>query len=90
MKSSIRINDVIIEKENVKTETLETMITTLDNRKEEKKEQYDILQSEYIKQKDEPNRLGKQNENLKIQVNHQQRELDGFMEKKNKYTGKLA
>ena len=66
MKSSIRINDVIIEKENVKTETLETMITTLDNRKEEKKEQYDILQSEYIKQKDEPNRLGKQNENLKI------------------------
>lgn len=49
MKSSIRINDVIIEKENVKTETLETMITTLDNRKEEKKEQYDILQSEYIK-----------------------------------------
>ena len=57
MKSSIRINDVIIEKENVKTETLETMITTLDNRKEEKKEQYDILQSEYIKQKDDSNLL---------------------------------
>ena len=70
MTSSIRISDVMIEKENVKTETLENMISTLDNKKEEKKEQFDLLQTEYIKQKDEPNRLGKQNENLKIQVNH--------------------
>jgi hypothetical protein len=42
------------------------MIDNLDKKKEEKRDQYDLLQSEYIKQKDEPNRLGKQNENLKI------------------------
>lgn len=85
MKNQIITNEETIKKEEAKIETLNEKISGLDKFKDEKREQYEQLQAEYIKQKDEPNRLGKQNENLKIQVRHQQSELDGFKAKVEKY-----
>jgi chromosome segregation ATPase len=85
MHAEIAKNEEAIENENGKSATLQEKITELEKVKDEKKEAYEQLQSEYLKQKDEPNRLGKQNENLKIQVRHQQSELDGFKAKVDKY-----
>lgn len=85
MKNQILTNEETIKKEEGKIEGLNEKISGLEKFKEEKREQYEQLQAEYLKQKDEPNRLGKQNENLKIQVRHQQSELDGFKAKAEKY-----
>lgn len=85
MHAEIAKNEEAIENENQKSTKLTEMIIELEKVKEQKKEAYEQLTSEYLKQKDEPNRLGKQNENLKIQVKHQQSELDGFKAKCEKY-----
>ena len=85
MKTMIDTNEQTIEKENGKCGDLQEKIDGLEKVKDEKKEVYEALQADYLKQKDEPNRLGKQNENLKIQVRHQQSELDAQKAKVEKY-----
>ena len=54
------------------------MIVTKENKKDELREKFDGLQGEYLKQKDEPNRLGKNNDNMQIAVNHLKSELDSI------------
>lgn len=51
------------------------MIVDLEGKKEQQKEKYDSRQADYIKEKDEPVRLGKGNENLKIAVDHLKNDL---------------
>ena len=75
---SIADNEASIEKENQKTIDLEDHNAKQDNNKDELREQFDTLHNQYQKLKDEPNRLGKGNENLQIAVNHLRNELDSL------------
>ena len=59
MKNTILVNEETIKNEEGKIEGLKTKIGDLEKHKDEKKEQYEELRAEYLKQKDEPNRLGK-------------------------------
>ena len=78
MKLSIAQNDTSLEKEAEKTAELNERITVLTGKKDKKREEFDKLQSDYIKEKDEPVRLGKGNENLRIAVEHLRTDLDGL------------
>jgi chromosome segregation ATPase len=51
------------------------MIRDLEGKKEQQKEKFDSRQADYIKEKDEPVRLGKGNENLRIAVDHLKNDL---------------
>lgn len=48
----------------------------MDKKKEEHKEQIENLQQDFLKERDEPNRLSKGNENLKKAVEHLRSDLD--------------
>lgn len=78
MKLSIAQNDTALEKEAEKTAELNERITVLTGKKDKKREEFDKLQSDYIKEKDEPVRLGKGNENLRIAVEHLRTDLEGL------------
>ena len=77
-KDIIKNNDTIA-KENDNNADLNKKIEDLEGKKETLREEHDKAMTNYIKIKDEPTRIGKGNENLKIQVNHVQNELDGEM-----------
>ncbi len=48
----------------------------MDKEKEEYKDKIESLQQDFLKERDEPNRLGKGNENLKKAVEHLRSDLD--------------
>ena len=53
-------------------------IEELEGVKDGLKEKFDAKQIAYFKEKDEPLRLGKSNENLRIAVEHLKSDLDGL------------
>jgi chromosome segregation ATPase len=55
---------------------MEEAIGQMEKKKEEHKEQIESLQQDFLKERDEPNRLGKGNENLKKAVEHLKSDLD--------------
>jgi len=71
-------NDKWISKEQNKSAELKEKINTLETKKDTLREENEKQTSTYIKLKDEPVRIGKGNENLKIAVNHLKSELDGL------------
>lgn len=75
MKNNIAASEVAIEKEAANQIELNAVITDLESKKDQQKEKYDARQADYIKEKDEPVRLGKGNENLKIAVDHLKNDL---------------
>ena len=60
----IETNETCIEKENQKTVDLEEYNLKLENQKDDLREEFDGLKGIHNKLKEEPNRLGKGNENL--------------------------
>ena len=54
-------------------------LKSLDMNKEDLKEEFEGLQGNYIKEKDEPTRLGKGNENLRIAVEHLRSDMDQLL-----------
>ena len=78
MHREIADNEVSIQKETEKTEELNELIVEKENKKDDLREKFDGLQAEYLKQKAEPNRLGKNNDNMQIAVNHLKSELDSI------------
>ena len=75
MKNNIAASEVAIEKEAANQVELNAVISDLEAKKDQQKEKYDARQADYIKEKDEPVRLGKGNENLKIAVDHLKNDL---------------
>jgi hypothetical protein len=69
-----------IQKENEKNQELTVKIEDLESVQGGLKEKYDARQIDFLKEKDEPVRLGKSNENLRIAVEH----LRGDLEKLNR------
>ena len=76
-KEKIKTNEMI-EKEKKKTEMLEGEIAKRDAKKDEERENFESKHAEYLKIRDEPQRLQKGNENLNIAKNHLQTELDNL------------
>ena len=76
MNQSIVDNEKSIENEVKKNEDLAEINKGLDGTKDELKEEYEGLMANYLKEKDEPVRLGKGNENLKIAVDHLKTDLE--------------
>lgn len=67
-----------IQKEEEKNAELNGMIENLETKQSGLKDTYDGLQIEYLKEKDEPIRLGKSNENLRIAVEHLRGDLESL------------
>jgi chromosome segregation ATPase len=65
-----------IQKEEKANQEMEEAIGQMEKKKEEHKEQIESLQQDFLKERDEPNRLGKGNENLKKAVEHLKSDLD--------------
>lgn len=78
MHKTIANNEISIEKEQEKTVELNSRNLVLENKKDQLKEEFEGLQNQYLKIKDEPLRLGKGNDNLQIAVDHLKSELDGL------------
>ena len=88
-KDIIKNNDTIA-KENENNADLNKKIEDLEGKKETLREEHDKAMTNYIKIKDEPTRIGKGNENLKIQVNHVQNELDGEMRAQKEHEARIV
>ena len=71
-------NDKAIAKEQDKAVDLKDKINSLEKKKDIKREENEKQTAAYLKIKDEPVRIGKGNENLKIAVNHLKSELEGL------------
>ncbi|CDW91529.1 UNKNOWN [Stylonychia lemnae] len=69
-------NDVRIQKEDKTNQEIEEKLNQMDKEKEEFKDKIESLQQEFLKERDEPNRLGKVNENLKKAVDHLRTDYD--------------
>lgn len=65
-----------MQKEEKSNEEMDEKLAFMDKEKEEKKERIEQLQQEFLKERDEPNRLGKGNENLKKAVEHLRSDLE--------------
>jgi chromosome segregation ATPase len=65
-----------IQKEEKANQEMKEAIGQMEKKKEEHKEQIESLQQDFLKERDEPNRLGKGNENLKKAVEHLKSDLD--------------
>jgi hypothetical protein len=66
MELDIVNNDKTIQKENNENVELNKKIEVLEEKKETLRDEHDKAMTNYIKIKDEPTRIGKGNENLKI------------------------
>lgn len=78
IEMDIVTNDESIQKEGNKSKDLKVRISDLESKKEALREENERQSGTFIKLKDEPVRIGKGNENLKIAVNHLKSELDGL------------
>lgn len=79
-----------IEKENKHNSELNQKIDDLETKKDSLREENDKAMTNYIKIKDEPLRIGKGNENLKIAVNHVKNELDGLKREEVNYENHIV
>ena len=70
--------DKTYEAETQKNNEQAEKLKSLEQTKEELKEEFEGLQGNYIKEKDEPTRLGKGNENLRIAVQHLKNDMEGL------------
>lgn len=66
------------EREEALNREIEAKIAAMDKDKEEYKDKIDTLQSEYLKDRDEPVRIGKGNDNLRKAVEHLKSDLEGL------------
>jgi prefoldin subunit 5 len=55
---------------------MEEKLNEMDKKKDAYKEEIELLQQNFLKERDEPIRLGKGNENLKKAVEHLKSDLD--------------
>lgn len=78
MRNNIIQSEADIEKEAAKTAEFNAAILDIEGKRDQQKEKYDAKQAEFIKEKDEPVRLGKGNENLKIAVDHLKNDLSNL------------
>ena len=65
-----------IEREEQQNEEVEAKITALDKDKEEYRDKIEGLQAEFMKDRDEPVRIGKGNDNLRKAVDHLRADLE--------------
>ena len=65
-----------IEKEELSNGEIDTKLISMEKEKEEQKDKIEALQQEYMKDRDEPVRIGKGNENLKKAVEHLKADLE--------------
>ena len=79
-----------IEKENSHNSDLNQKIENLETKKDSLREENDKAMTNYIKIKDEPTRIGKGNENLKIAVNHVKNELDNDKREETNYENHIV
>ena len=70
--------DKSFEEETKKHNEQAEVLKARDKTKEELKEEFEALQGNYIKEKDEPTRLGKGNENLRIAVQHLKNDMESL------------
>ena len=70
--------DQQFEEETKKNSEQSEVLKTREKSKEELKEEFEGLQGNYIKEKDEPTRLGKGNENLRIAVQHLKNDMESL------------
>jgi len=70
--------DKSFEEETRKNNEQSEVLNSRDKSKEELKEEFEGLQGNYIKEKDEPTRLGKGNENLRIAVQHLKNDMESL------------
>lgn len=76
VSQEINATDMKVKKEEKANQEIEESITSMEKKKEDLKEQIEVLQQDFLKERDEPNRLGKGNENLKKAVEHLRADLD--------------
>lgn len=65
-----------IEKEDVSNAEIDVKLLAMEKDKEEYKDKIEALQQDYMKDRDEPVRIGKGNENLKKAVEHLKADLE--------------
>lgn len=65
-----------IAKEEAQNAAIEEKLAAMEKDKDEKKDKIEALQSDYMKDRDEPVRLGKGNENLRKAVEHLKADLE--------------
>ena len=58
---------------------MESKVSEMDKKKDELKERIESLQQDFLKERDEPIRLGKNNENLKKAVEHLRSDLEKLL-----------
>lgn len=78
MQLQIEDGSKSIEKEEEKNTELTSKIESLETVQGGLKDKYDARQIDYLKEKDEPIRLGKSNENLRIAVEHLRGDLESL------------
>lgn len=76
LQNEITANDAKIQKEERANQELEEKLTVMDKEKDDYKEKIEALQQDFLKERDEPNRLAKINENKKKEVEHVSSDLE--------------
>lgn len=76
MNTEIASTQIRIEKEETQNNDLDTKLVIMERDKEEYKDKIEALQGEYMKDRDEPVRIGKGNENLRKAVEHLKADLE--------------
>ena len=79
--SEIAHTDMKIQKEEKSNQEVEEKLNQMDKEKEDYKDKIEALQQDFLKERDEPNRLGKGNENLKKAVEHLKTDLETLTSK---------
>ena len=76
MNGEIATIQLKIEKEELSNGEIDTKLIAMEKEKEDYKDKIEALQQEYMKDRDEPVRIGKGNENLKKAVEHLKADLE--------------
>lgn len=76
MQNDIAQTDLKIQREERANQDIEDKLNVMDKEKDDYKEKIEALQQDFLKERDEPNRLGKGNENLKKAVEHLRSDLE--------------
>lgn len=72
----IAAGEVKIQKEEKSNQEIEEKLHQMEKEKDDYKDKIEALQQDFLKERDEPIRLGKGNENLKKAVEHLKSDLD--------------
>jgi len=76
MNTEIANTQLKIEKEEAQNADMDAKLLVMEHDKEEYKDKIEALQAEYMKDRDEPVRIGKGNENLRKAVEHLRADLE--------------